>query len=105
MNLVDIPVEMATPVPVESHQEIESHGAVYPQENFHSTNLTTEEGEIKELDDIEAEMIRFAVELYNGKLSEVAKRLGIGRSTLYRRLKELGIEYEQSGMPASSKTG
>jgi len=105
MNLVDIPVEMATPVPVESHQDIESHGAVYPQENLHSTNLTTEEGEIKELDDIEAEMIRFAVELYNGNLSEVAKRLGIGRSTLYRRLKELGIEYEQSGMPASSKTG
>ncbi len=61
-----------------------------------STQLTTDEGDIKELDEIEAEMIRFAIELYNGKLSEVAKRLGIGRSTLYRRLKELGIEGDKS---------
>ena len=105
VNLVETPVEMITPAPDDTHPDINSHGAAYPQENFYSTNLTTEEGEIKELDDIEAEMIRFAVELYNGKLSEVAKRLGIGRSTLYRRLKELGIEYEQSGIPVSSKTG
>ncbi len=62
-----------------------------------ATQLTTDEGDIKELDEIEAEMIRFAIELYNGKLSEVAKRLGIGRSTLYRRLKELGIESDKSG--------
>ncbi|MCF6301672.1 MAG: sigma-54 dependent transcriptional regulator [Devosiaceae bacterium] len=60
--------------------------------NLPSTNLMTKEGEIKELEDIEAEMIRFAIEFYNGKLSEVARRLGIGRSTLYRRLKELGID-------------
>ena len=79
-----------------------------PQEklsNPHSTKLITEEGEIKELEDIEAEMIRFAIEFYNGKLSEVAKRLGIGRSTLYRRLKELGIENEtQFGNAPSSQS-
>ncbi len=103
-NSVVSPAEMTTPVHVETRSDIISHDTAYPQENLHSTNLTTEEGEIKELDDIEAEMIRFAVELYNGNLSEVAKRLGIGRSTLYRRLKELGIEYEQSGVPVSSKT-
>lgn len=60
--------------------------------DIHSTELIAENGEIKELEDIEGEVIKFAIELYNGKLSEVAKRLGIGRSTLYRRLKELGIE-------------
>jgi DNA-binding NtrC family response regulator len=27
-------------------------------------------------------------------MSEVARRLGIGRSTLYRKLKELGLEPE-----------
>lgn len=56
-----------------------------------STKLVTNEGQIKELEEIESEVILFALELYDGKLSEVAKRLGIGRSTLYRRLKELGI--------------
>ncbi len=77
----------------------------YPQQNTHSTRLTTDEGEIKELEDIEAEMIRFAIEFYNGKLSEVAKRLGIGRSTLYRRLKELGIDDDpQTDGSQSSKT-
>jgi len=90
---------------VPSGKSVRNDEAMSQPENFALTNLTTEAGEIKELDDIEAEMIRFAVELYNGKLSEVAKRLGIGRSTLYRRLKELGIEVEQSSVPASSKTG
>ncbi len=61
-----------------------------------STPLLSDNGEIKELEDIEGEVIRFAIELYNGKLSQVAKRLGIGRSTLYRRLKELGIDSENS---------
>ena len=36
-------------------------------------------------------MIRFAIEHYNGQMSEVARRLGIGRSTLYRKMKEYGI--------------
>ncbi len=56
-----------------------------------TTRLVTNEGQVKELEEIESEVILFAIELYDGKLSEVAKRLGIGRSTLYRRLKELGI--------------
>lgn len=64
-------------------------------DNPHSTQLISDTGELKELEDIEAEVIRFAIEFYNGKLSEVAKRLGIGRSTLYRRLKELGIDNEE----------
>jgi transcriptional regulator of acetoin/glycerol metabolism len=34
------------------------------------------------------------VNLYRGRMTEVARRLGIGRSTLYRRLKELGLEDE-----------
>jgi len=33
-----------------------------------------------------------AIARYDGHMSEVARRLGIGRSTLYRKLKELGIE-------------
>jgi DNA-binding NtrC family response regulator len=37
-------------------------------------------------------MIKLAIEHYQGQMSEVARRLGIGRSTLYRKLKEYGIE-------------
>ena len=51
-------------------------------------------GNVRTLADIELEMIRFAIEHYDGQMSEVARRLGIGRSTLYRKLKEYGIDPE-----------
>jgi PAS domain S-box-containing protein len=44
------------------------------------------------LEEIEADLIRLAVNLYRGRMTEVARRLGIGRSTLYRKLGELGID-------------
>ena len=43
------------------------------------------------LDEIEAEVIRFAITHYRGQMSEVARRLQIGRSTLYRKLDTLGL--------------
>jgi len=45
----------------------------------------------RQLDDIEADMIRFAIEHHKGRMTSVARSLGIGRSTLYRKLKEYGI--------------
>ena len=51
-----------------------------------------ESGHMRRLEELEAEIIRMAIARYRGRMSEVARRLGIGRSTLYRRLKELGIE-------------
>jgi DNA-binding NtrC family response regulator len=53
-----------------------------------------ERGNVRPLADIELEMIKLAIEHYNGQMSEVARRLGIGRSTLYRKLKEYGIDPE-----------
>src|SRR5712692_2269898 len=49
-------------------------------------------GEVRPLEDIEAEVIRFAIAHYRGQMSEVARKLQIGRSTLYRKLKDLGLE-------------
>jgi DNA-binding NtrC family response regulator len=49
-------------------------------------------GHMRRLEDIESEMIRVAISRYDGHMSEVARRLGIGRSTLYRKLKDLGLE-------------
>lgn len=55
-------------------------------------SLISSEGEAKKLEDVEGEVIRFAMEIYNGRMSEIARRLGIGRSTLYRKMKEHEIE-------------
>jgi len=45
-------------------------------------------GEVRPLDEMEHEIIRFAISHYRGQMSEVARRLKIGRSTLYRKLDE-----------------
>lgn len=52
-------------------------------------------GNVRSLSDVEYDLILFAIEHYQGQMSEVARRLGIGRSTLYRKLKEYGIEPER----------
>jgi DNA-binding NtrC family response regulator len=58
------------------------------------------DGEIRKLADMEAAMIRLAIDRYSGRMTMVAKRLGIGRSTLYRKLKELGISDTVDGIAA-----
>jgi DNA-binding NtrC family response regulator len=54
--------------------------------------LVAPNGEMRKLDDLERETIRFALTHYRGQMSEIARRLGIGRSTLYRKMKEYGLE-------------
>jgi DNA-binding NtrC family response regulator len=49
-------------------------------------------GHVRALEDVEAELIRYAITHYRGQMSEVARRLRIGRSTLYRKLESLGFE-------------
>ena len=53
--------------------------------------LLNEGGNVRSLEDIEAAVIRFALAHYHGQMSEVARRLRIGRSTLYRKLDILGL--------------
>jgi DNA-binding NtrC family response regulator len=53
--------------------------------------LVDAHGDVRPLEDIEAEAIRFAIAHYRGQMSEVARRLQIGRSTLYRKLENLGL--------------
>jgi DNA-binding NtrC family response regulator len=52
----------------------------------------SEDGHMRSLDEIEADVIRLAMERYGGRMTEVARRLQIGRSTLYRKVAELEIE-------------
>jgi DNA-binding NtrC family response regulator len=46
---------------------------------------------VKPMEELEALIIRFSLTHYRGRMTEVSRRLGIGRSTLYRKLKDLGI--------------
>jgi DNA-binding NtrC family response regulator len=57
-----------------------------------SVTLFTGEGHLRTLEEIEADIIRLAIGHYRGRMTEVARRLGIGRSTLYRKLGDLGID-------------
>ncbi len=50
------------------------------------------DGHIRSMEELEADIIRLAIGHYRGRMTEVARRLGIGRSTLYRKLGELGID-------------
>jgi DNA-binding NtrC family response regulator len=53
---------------------------------------------VRPLDEIERDVIRFAIAHYREQMSEVARRLKIGRSTLYRKLEGLGREDERRAM-------
>jgi len=56
----------------------------------------SDSGNIRSLEAVEADMIRLAFGRYRGRMTEIAKRLGIGRSTLYRKMREIGIEARPS---------
>jgi len=62
-------------------------------------NLLDAGGEVRPLEDIEAEVIRFALAHYRGQMSEAARRLRIGRSTLYRKLDGLGLAMANDAGP------
>ncbi len=66
-----------------------------------SLALIDTRGEVRPLDELERETIRFAISHYRGQMSEVARRLGIGRSTLYRKLEGLGLD---DGAPAVNES-
>jgi DNA-binding NtrC family response regulator len=54
--------------------------------------IKDQDGEIRSLLDIERDLLQYAIEFYDGHMSEVSRRLGIGRSTLYRKVREYGLE-------------
>ena len=57
----------------------------------HCVPLLDEENHARPLDAVEADAIAHAIAHYDGQMSEIARRLGIGRSTLYRKLREYRI--------------
>ncbi len=62
--------------------------------------FTDDEGRVRTLADVERDLIVFALEQHKGRITSVAKSLGMGRSTLYRKLKEYGLADEFVGEAA-----
>ncbi len=75
-------------------RKIEPTASATPVSNqFGNIIVSTDEaGNVRKLADVEEELIRFALKFYRGQMSQVARKLGIGRSTLYRKLKDYGID-------------
>ncbi len=78
----------------EARDKADTAGGASTGRHFGIVRALDDRGEVRTLADMELEMIKLAIEHYQGQMSEVARRLGIGRSTLYRKLKEYGIEPE-----------
>lgn len=110
---VDHPVQGYAAQPAgETHQPSQATGGALPDVPAHAGEPVTpapapafeqaapfgfmrsldDEGHVRKLENVEEELIRAAINHYSGRMTEVAKRLGIGRSTLYRKLKEYGLE-------------
>jgi DNA-binding NtrC family response regulator len=69
------------------------HAASYNGAAAHAPlRVLDEGGHLRTLEEIEHDLIQLAISLYSGHMSEVARRLGIGRSTLYRKVREHSLE-------------
>jgi DNA-binding NtrC family response regulator len=70
-----------------------------PSGSAFTLNITDSSGHVRKFEEMESEIIRMSIARYDGHMSEVARRLGIGRSTLSRKLKEFGLEPELQNEP------
>jgi DNA-binding NtrC family response regulator len=88
VSLPPLPAPTPKPAPAPAI----SHGAAVADGVALGIPVVTDGGHVRKLEEVEADMIRLALHRYRGQMSEVARKLGIGRSTLYRKMRELGLE-------------
>ena len=82
----------ASLVPADGHHHATEDLIIEALPAFHPDYLPLLQGDhLRPLDELEADIIRYAIAHYRGQMSEVARRLRIGRSTLYRKLEGLGL--------------
>jgi DNA-binding NtrC family response regulator len=98
LDLCDFPqiaAAMGVDAGARAHAGAPSSSAPAPAEaSPYALALTDPTGQFRKFEALESDIIRLAIGRYEGHMSEVARRLGIGRSTLYRKLKEFGLEPE-----------
>ena len=60
------------------------------------TSASGQTEKVQKMEDMEARAIEAAIYQYKGNLTEAAKALGIGRATLYRKVKQYHIDPSQA---------
>ncbi|MEM8750874.1 MAG: sigma-54 dependent transcriptional regulator [Pseudomonadota bacterium] len=108
-GLTGAPTMIAPPLETVVHFDtMDSHSpdpAIVGNSQSASKDMVTmlnHSGTIRPLDEIEKSAIEFAIDHHNGRMTRVAKSLGIGRSTLYRKLKEYGLDQTRDEMEQTS---
>ncbi len=92
---VAVPLDDMAAAPAgDSASAAASHPASPDEDGQHDSpvRITDDRGHVRTLEQIERDLIQHAIEVYSGHMSEIARRLGIGRSTLYRKVREQGLE-------------
>jgi DNA-binding NtrC family response regulator len=68
---------------------LENRSNVLP---FPTPSTTTTDSHVATMDELESKAIENAILQFRGNLTEAAKALGIGRATLYRKVKQYHID-------------
>lgn len=91
-NMPELASEVEAPrpqAPREDVQAITEAGFIASNPDLEPpVKVTDDMGELRPLEEVERDLIQYAIDVYAGHMSEVARRLGIGRSTLYRKVRE-----------------
>lgn len=87
-NKVDTPLSTGQ-APVDTNV---SNVIPFPGNN----NVGHNHGRVKTINELESMAIENAINEFNGNLTEAAKALGIGRATLYRKVKQYNIDPSQA---------
>lgn len=74
--------------PLTTNESAGNNVVAFPMQN--------QEGKVQKMEDLEAKAIESAINQYKGNLTEAAKALGIGRATLYRKVKQYHIDPSQA---------
>ena len=60
--------------------------------HFPQPSFSAAEGKVRTINELESIAIENAIHEFSGNLTEAAKALGIGRATLYRKVKQYNID-------------
>jgi DNA-binding NtrC family response regulator len=89
---LDLPTAVGEPAPlVIEHGHNPAAGSQTIGTGGSTLPLLDAAGDVISLEAVESAAIRFAIAHYRGQMSEVARKLRIGRSTLYRKIESLGL--------------
>ena len=80
-------------------EETKRNAGTSPRKSFSdikATAVDVEEDKVKTLQDTEREVIINAIERNKGRRKQTAAELGISERTLYRKIKEYGLEYRNN---------